>query len=101
METNLRATGRKAATAVEPLLVRPAAAWKILDCGNTHGYALIRAGELETFLDGKARKITVASIRAYIGRKLAAAGATGLERRAVPPRSRGRPRKQWPIGAAV
>jgi hypothetical protein len=56
----------------EPLLVRPRVAWRILGCGNTRGYELLAAGELESFLDGRARKITVASIRAYIDRQLAA-----------------------------
>ena len=96
---------------IEPLLVRPRDAWRLLGCGNTHGYELLNAKELESFLDGKARKITVASIHAYIGRKLAAArddgapgpasvsadaavraSATGVKRQAAP-RRRGRPRK--------
>ena len=44
---------------VELLLVRPRVAWAMLGCGNTHGYALLNAGELESFMDGAARKITV------------------------------------------
>ena len=56
---------------VEPLLVKPKIAWKMLDCGNTHGYELLAAGELESFKDGRARKITVASIKALIARRLA------------------------------
>jgi hypothetical protein len=55
---------------VEPLLVRPRVAWKMLACGNTRGYELLAAGELESFLDGGARKITVASIHRYIERRL-------------------------------
>ena len=39
----------------EPLLVRPAMAWRMLGCGNTFGYALVKRGELESFLDGRAR----------------------------------------------
>jgi hypothetical protein len=57
---------------IQPLIVRPKDAWKILQCGNTRGYELVKAGELESFLDGRSRKITVDSIRAYIGRRLAA-----------------------------
>lgn len=72
----------------EPLLVRPRDAWRMLGCGNTRGYQLLAARELESFLDGRARKITVSSLHAYIARNLAAAGATKAE----PPR-RGRPRK--------
>lgn len=78
-------TGR----AVEPLLVSPRDAWRMLGCGNTHGYALLKAGELESFLDGRSRKITVGSIHQYIARKLDAAGAAGAVTEAAhaPPRS--------------
>lgn len=62
------------ADAVKQLLVRPREAWRMLGCGNTRGYQLIAAGELKTFLDGGARKITVDSIHQYIERKLIAAG---------------------------
>jgi hypothetical protein len=65
----------------------------MLACGNTHGYALLAAGELESFHDGSARKITVESIRRYIARRLAAVSA-------VPPRRRGRPRKTPQTAAA-
>jgi hypothetical protein len=82
-------TGR----AVEPLLVRPRDAWRMLGCGNTRGYELLTSGELVSFLDGRARKITVQSIHAYIARQLAAPGATGAARLAAQPRRRGRPRK--------
>jgi hypothetical protein len=57
--------------AIEPLVVRPAEAWRMLGCGPTYGYQLLDAGELESFTDGAARKITVASIKAYIAKKLA------------------------------
>jgi hypothetical protein len=66
----------------------------MLGCSNTYGYQLLNAGELESFLDGKARKITVTSIYAYIARRLASAGATAAASQPVPPRRRGRPRKQ-------
>jgi hypothetical protein len=81
---------------IEPLLVRPREAWRMLGCDNTRGYGLINAGELESFLDGRSRKITVASIRSYIARKLAGAdhGAKGAEPR---PR-RGRLRKKGSTG---
>jgi hypothetical protein len=83
-------TGR----AVEPLLVRPRDAWRMLGCGNTRGYALLAAGELVSFLDGRARKITVESIHQYIARKLAAVGLTGATVGAPQPRRRGRPPKR-------
>jgi hypothetical protein len=73
-----------------PLVVKPKTAWKMLDCGNTHGYALLNAGELDSFLDGRARKITVESIRRYIARRLT---PTVNSANNSPPRKRGRPRK--------
>ena len=56
---------------LDPLVVRPRVAWRLLDCGNAYGYRLIAAGELETYRDGRARKITVNSIHRYIERRLA------------------------------
>jgi hypothetical protein len=53
------------------LVVSPRSAWHMLDIGNTHGYELLKADELESYLDGRARKITVRSIRRYIERRLA------------------------------
>jgi hypothetical protein len=43
----------------------------MLNCGNTRLYELIGAGELDSFLDGCSRKITVESIHRYIQRQLA------------------------------
>jgi len=59
---------------LEPLAVRLKTAWALLECGHTHGYKLIEAGELDSFVDGTARKITMASIKSYIARQLAKAG---------------------------
>lgn len=64
---------------IEPLAVKPKVAWRMLNCGNTHGYELLAAGELESYKDGRSRKITVASIKAYVARRLA--GATAREQR--------------------
>jgi hypothetical protein len=57
---------------VEPLVVKPAVAWRMLSCSNTRGYELLAAGKLRSFKDGKSRKIIVASIRAYIDELVAA-----------------------------
>jgi hypothetical protein len=57
----------------EPLVVRPTRACEMLSCGRTHLYGLIAAKQLDTFLDGGARKITVESIHRYIERQLAVA----------------------------
>jgi hypothetical protein len=56
----------------EALVVRPRRARRMLDCGNTRLYELISAGELESFKNGKSRKITTASIRSYIARRIQA-----------------------------
>jgi hypothetical protein len=91
-------TGRK----VEPLLVRPRDAWRMLGCGNTHGYELLNAGELVSFLDGRARKITVESIHRYIARKLATAGVSGTRTEGAPQprRAAGLVRFQWSCRSA-
>jgi len=53
-----------------PLVVRPKGARRMLNCGQTRLYELIAAGELDSFLDGRSRKITVESIFRYIRRRL-------------------------------
>ena len=53
-----------------PLVVKPKLAWKMLQCSNTRGYELINAGELDSYLDGRSRKITVESIERYIAQRL-------------------------------
>jgi excisionase family DNA binding protein len=58
----------------EPLVVSPRRARRMLDCGNTRLYELIAARELETYKDGKSRKITVASIKQFIARRVEASG---------------------------
>jgi excisionase family DNA binding protein len=71
----------------ERLVVSPRRAWHMLGIGNTRGYQLLAKGELDSYRDGRARRITTDSIRRYIERRLAGtAAATTL------PRSRGRPR---------
>jgi hypothetical protein len=54
----------------ERLVVSPRRARHMLDCGNTRLYELLKNNELESFLDGRSRKILVASIRRYIARRL-------------------------------
>jgi hypothetical protein len=60
-----------------PLVVKPRIAWKMLSCSNTRGYELLAAGELESFRDGRSRKITVLSIHQYIMRQLSRSEASG------------------------
>jgi excisionase family DNA binding protein len=69
------------------LVITPAQACTALGCGPTKLWALIKAGELQAFLDGNRRRITTASVREYLSRKLASAPA----RKPVPARkARGR-----------
>ena len=55
----------------EPIVVSPRRAQQLLDIGHSRLYELLSQGELASFKDGKSRKITVASIRAFVARKLA------------------------------
>jgi hypothetical protein len=79
------------------LVVKPRVAWKMLSCSNTRGYELLAAGELDSFLDGRSRKITVESIRRYIARRLPPPNCATMNQR---PHRRGRPRKAEQTGAA-
>ena len=72
----------------EPLAVSPRQACLLLGVGITRLYELIGNGELESYRDGRARRITMQSIRRRVERLLAAAGAS--------PRRRGRPLKTSP-----
>lgn len=76
-----------------PLVVKPKTAWKMLACSNTRGYELLAAGELQSFRDGRSRKIIVKSIRDYIARQLALQLALRKSTRTDLPRRRGRSRK--------
>jgi len=53
---------------VEPLVVRPRVAQRLLNCSNTRFYEILP--ELESFRDGRSRMITMRSIKARIERKL-------------------------------
>jgi hypothetical protein len=54
----------------ERLLISPRRACHLLDCGTTRLYQLLNTGELDSFLDGRSRKIIVDSIRRYIDKRL-------------------------------
>jgi hypothetical protein len=60
---------------VKPLVVGMAKAEALLDTGPDSLYELIKAGELESYLEGKRRKITMYSIERLIQKRLAAATA--------------------------
>jgi len=55
-----------------PLVVPPRQACQMLSIGLTKLYELLNAGELESYLHGGSRRITVASLHAFIERRIAA-----------------------------
>jgi hypothetical protein len=70
---HLKNTFSIATVVIQPLAVKTRDAWVMLGCSNAHGYVLIKKGEIDSYLEGRVRKVTVASIKSYIERKLAAA----------------------------
>jgi hypothetical protein len=60
----------------ERLVVSPRRARRMLDCGNTRLYELLKNKELESYVDGRSRKIIVASIHRYIAQRLKEAEST-------------------------
>jgi excisionase family DNA binding protein len=84
-------TGRKVGANLEPLAVSPRQACVLLGIGNTRLYELIGAGELVAYKEGRARRITMQSIRARFARLTAAVAPSNAA--ATPPR-RGRPPKK-------
>jgi hypothetical protein len=75
----------------ERLVVGPRRARHLLDMGNTRLYELLAAGELDSFVDGRSRKITVESINRYISRRLANAATPRIKK---PARTLDRPNEQ-------
>jgi hypothetical protein len=94
-------TGRRPASTPEPLVVSPREAWRMLNCGNTHGYALLARNELQSYLDGRKRKIVVASVHRLIARRLASTGATDDQQQQSPPQPRRRERRPKTRAAAA
>jgi excisionase family DNA binding protein len=52
------------------LLISPRETGRLLNYGRDKVYELIANGELKSFKEGTARKITVSSVHAYIKRRL-------------------------------
>ncbi len=59
-------------TSEVPLVASPNQAMKALLVSRSTLYALINDGELESYTEGRSRRITVESIAAYVKRRLAA-----------------------------
>jgi excisionase family DNA binding protein len=53
-----------------PLVVAPREACRMLAIGLTRLYELLHQGDLESYRDGGSRRITVASIQAFVKRQL-------------------------------
>lgn len=60
---------------MEPLGLPPKDAFAMIPVGITKGYELINSGELKTFKVGRATRVTVDSVRAFVDRQLARATA--------------------------
>ncbi|MDB5616591.1 MAG: DNA-binding protein excisionase family [Tardiphaga sp.] len=58
-----------------PLVASPNQAMKALLVSRATLYSLINDGELESYTEGRSRRITVDSINAYVKRRLAAEAA--------------------------
>lgn len=56
---------------VKPLAVTTKDGFQMIPVSVAQGYRLIAAGELEIFKVGRATRITVASIEAYVARRIA------------------------------
>jgi hypothetical protein len=53
-----------------PIAVPPKVAWQMLGIGETTLFKLLKNGELESFLEGSARRILVSSIHDYVRRRV-------------------------------
>ena len=78
-----------------PLVVSPRVAMRMLGCARATLYALLRRGELQSYSEGTARKIVVASIHALIQRRVAAAASF------TPARPSRKRQTKFPASAAV
>lgn len=55
-----------------PLVTNVAGACHALSCGRDRLYSLLGSREIESYTDGRSRKIVVSSIESYIARRLEA-----------------------------
>ena len=69
--------GARPSLSVAPLAVPPQEASRLLSLGMSRLYELMRTGELVSYRDGRARRITMASIHEHMARQLAADSADG------------------------
>jgi hypothetical protein len=67
---------------VGPLVVKPRTACLMLACSHKRLYQMLNDRQLESFLNGRSRLITIASIRDLIARGLAESAASKPKRSA-------------------
>jgi len=63
---------KKLPVTLEPLGLPPKEGFAFIGVGNTKGYELLAAKEIEFYKVGKATRITTASLKAYVARRVAA-----------------------------
>jgi hypothetical protein len=56
-----------------PLATSVKAGCRIINCGTTKMFELIKTGEIESYKDGKTRQLVVASLHDYVARRRAEA----------------------------
>jgi hypothetical protein len=77
----------------KPFVVGMAKAGFLLECGDDQLYDLIKAGDLDSYIEGNRRKITTASIERLIQQRLAAASGE-FQRGRAPLRKQGPTRRR-------
>jgi excisionase family DNA binding protein len=61
----------------QAIAVSPREAARLLSIGESRVYSLMRAGELRSYSDGRARRILLESVHDYVARQLATADSIG------------------------
>ena len=72
-----RAQSSPAPGPVPVIAVPPAEAARLLSCSLSRAYELMRNGELESYSDGRSRRVTMASIHKHVARRVADAADNG------------------------
>jgi excisionase family DNA binding protein len=70
-----------------PLAVSPASAARLLSMAGSKVYAAMRAGELQSYVDGRSRRIPMTEITAYMARRIADSAGGWVQITPKPPRS--------------
>jgi excisionase family DNA binding protein len=78
---------RKNAPQIEPRVTDVDGGCKRAQVGKDRFYQLLHTGEIESYLDGRSRKVVLASVDAYIDRQIAE--SRGSFQRARYPKQRG------------